>query len=68
MTARWAGKLLTDLTDKLLSMAEDDVGNCLLRAYDAPDVPHDPKYRDYFDKMSVLANAIAAEKERRANP
>jgi len=65
MSASWGGKPLADLSDKILLIAEADVANCLIRAYDAPDVPHEPKYRVYFDKMSALANAIAAEKVKR---
>lgn len=65
MTAAWGGKLVAGLTDRGLSLAETDVANCLLRAYEAPDPADEPKYRQYFEKMSDLANAIQAEKVRR---
>lgn len=59
----YGGKQISALSDAALDLAETDVGNCLLRAQASPDKD---RYNAYFDRMSDLANAIQAEKQRRA--
>jgi hypothetical protein len=63
----YGGKSIASLTDQQLALAEDDVGNCLLRAYASPDAGIDQKYVTYFESLSALAAAIQVEKEARAN-
>jgi hypothetical protein len=74
----YGGKAIASLTDRQLLIAEEDVANCLLRAYQSPasapvqmgedgPVTDKGRYGAYFDKMSAPVNAIHAEKERRAN-
>lgn len=63
MTTRYGGKLITSLSDKVLLIAETDVGNCLLRASETND---EAKYNAYFETLSIQAIAIAAEKAKRA--
>jgi hypothetical protein len=71
----YGGKLITDLTDRQLALAEEDVANCLLRAFAAPEIapvqsgeggPDKGRYGAYFESMKEMALAIHAEKERRA--
>lgn len=74
----YGGKPIASLTDHQLALAEDDVANCLLRAYEAPAsaavqvsenglVTDSGRYGKYFESLSDLAAAIQAEKEGRAN-
>jgi hypothetical protein len=74
----YGGKSIARLTDRQLAIAETDVANCLLRAYAAPAtgavqldaqgnaMTDRSRYGVYFARMSDLANAIQAEKGRRA--
>jgi hypothetical protein len=56
-------KLISTMSDRELDLAEEDIANCLLRAYEAP---KDEKYVRYFEGLSGQANAIQVEKGRRA--
>ena len=75
----YGGKPLSELGDKRLALAEEDVANCLLRAHAAPataavqldesgsEIADKGRYGTYFERMQELAVAIAVEKARRAN-